>query len=124
MNFPKTIILSINTHGGIDCLENKSSNKMELNYIYPVIKVPTNIKKLIIINSVPFGIDINITNLENENYINTIKKFYHEQNTNINELSLNQINIINEKIIEQIKNKTIEKIKNKIILNKIIDNKN
>jgi hypothetical protein len=105
--FPKTIVLTINTHGGIDCIKSDNNNNLELTYKYPIIKVPTNIKNLIIIDSVPFGVDNNINNSGIKKNIDLVTKIYYKEHSNINNLSLNQINVINEKIIEQIKNDTI-----------------
>lgn len=114
--FPKTIVLTINVHGGIDCI--KSDNDLELTYKYPIIKVSMNIKNLIIIDSVPFGIDMNISDLQILENINLIKQNYYKKYSNINKLSFSQINMINEKIIEQIKNDTFYDAKFQKIDNK------
>jgi hypothetical protein len=106
--FPKTIVLTINTHGGIDCKKKNNTNDLEFNWIYPIIEVPVEIKNLIIIDSVPFGISINISKIEIEKNINIIAKNYYNQYKNIKELSMKQIDLINDKNIEEIKKDTLK----------------
>jgi hypothetical protein len=108
MEFPKTIIITINTHGGIDCIKEKSNDN---NYLYPIITVPDSIKKLTIIDSVPFGIDIYIDDDEIINYTNVITDNFYQKYNVIDDIDPVQINKIIDNTVNYIKNKTIDKYK-------------
>ena len=109
MEFPKIIVLTINTHGGIDCIKDNSNHN---NYTYPIISIPNGIKKLTIIDSVPFGIDINIENNDIEDYIRIIRENFYWNYTKIDRIPFLKINKIIDKTINYIKNKTINNYKN------------
>jgi hypothetical protein len=109
MKFPKIIVLTINTHGGIYCIKDTTSDK---NYIYPIITIPNGIKKLTIIDSVPFGININIENNDIEDYIRIIRENFYWNYTKIDKIPFLKINKIIDKTINYIKNKTINNSKN------------
>lgn len=112
MVFPKTIILAINTHGGIFCDEKKLENNMIPNYEYPTFDVPNNIKKLVIVNSVPYGISIDISFQEIEDYNNSISNNFNQNNIDINKINNKSIDKIIDQTIIDIKNKTFSYIRN------------
>lgn len=115
MEFPETILLTINIHGGIQCFPNDlinnpsnyKLNHLENDLIYSTIKIPKNINKLIIINSVPIGIDIHITNSQIVKYTNLISNNYYKCNNNIENMSIEQIILLNKLIIDKIIDDTI-----------------
>ena len=109
MEFPKIIVLTINTHGGIDCTKD---NTIDKNYIYPIISIPNGIKKLTIIESVPFGIDINIADNDIVDYISTIKENFYWNYSKIDRIPFVKINKIIDKTLNYLKNKTIINLKN------------
>lgn len=109
MELPKTIIICINTHGGIDCF--KDSNN-EMNYNYPTTNIPNKIKKIIMIDSVPFGTDISLSENEIFEFNNIIYKYLG--NNKISKIETT--NIINN-VIKKLKEKIQEYINNKNINN-------
>jgi hypothetical protein len=98
MNFPSTIVLSINVHGGFDSIVDGITGEKKL----PIIKIPDELDTFIKIDSVPIGYENYVNEKEIENYINIIKyqlksNYYIEKCCN-KRIILEQIttNIINK----------------------------
>lgn len=68
MPLPKTLFISINTHGGIDSIDKKNGKEIPITYI------PSNIKSLYKIDATPLGIDNVIRETDIVKYINVINK--------------------------------------------------
>lgn len=69
MNFPSTIVLSINVHGGYDSIIDESTGERKL----PIIKIPDELDTFIKIDSVPIGYENYINEKETDDYMNIIK---------------------------------------------------
>jgi hypothetical protein len=69
MKLPSTILISINTHGGIDSTIDTLSGERTL----PIITIPYKLDTVIKIDSVPLGFSNYIQECETEKFINIIK---------------------------------------------------
>ena len=100
MIFSKTLVIAINTHGGIDSVDTNDNFDCKT---YPITKIPSNIESFIKIDSVPLGI-VNIINEDELNmYNNLINKYFGKTNFCLDLMSYNEINDNLIKITNQLK---------------------